>query len=233
MSTLTDDSYRELAIQPSLVYPSLPKYNRLQTDDDNRQTCIHFASRLIKLRSELRSPSYMKSTPLLSRVNSLPNVNRYQPEEDDEQSIITYITDETSIPVHSRRKNHHYLALPPITSKRSLSLREMTRPMKNENRYTIGFTTQLFPSEMQHEKEEEEEEIEKKKEEVVMTPTPSHSNKSVYSTMSSDSEDDLNNKNLIKTRATAFFVSLSPCSAAAASVAKWKRRNIRKGKHLI
>lgn len=222
MSTLTDDSYRELAIQPSLVYPSLPKYNSFQTDDENRQTCIHFASRLIKLRSELRSPSYMRtnSQPFLNRVNSLPNVNQYQPEEDDKQSIITYITDETSIPVHSsRRKNNHYLALPPI-AKRSLSLREMTRPIKNENRYTIGFTTQPFPSEMQKEEKEEEE--------AVIIPTPSHSNKSLYSTMSSDSEDDFNNKSLIKARTTAFFISLSPCSAAAASVAKWKRRNIRK-----
>lgn len=219
MSTLTDDSYREPAIQPSLVYPSLPKYTSLQADDDNRQTCIHFASRLIKLRSELRSPSYMRSAsqPMLNRVLSLPNVNRYQQDEDEGQSIVTYITDETSIPVHTRRKNSHYLALPPIT-KRSVSLREVTRPMKNESRYTIGFPSQLFPSEMHQEE----------KEEAVIIPTPSHSNKSLYSAMSSDSEDEKSNKYIVKPRTTAFLISLSPCSAAAASVAKWKRRNIRK-----
>lgn len=221
MSTLTDDSCLEIAIQPSLVYPSLPKFSNFQNNDDNRQTCIHFASRLIKLRSELRSPSYMRSTtqPMLNRVLSLPNVNQYQQEvDDDEQSVITYITDETSLPMHTRRKNNHYLALPPIT-KRSMSLREVTRPMKNQSRYSIGFPTQLLcdPSEILNKEE---------KEEAVIIPTPSHSNKSLYSTMSSDSEDDLNNKNIVKTR--AFLVSLSPCSAAAASVAKWKRRNIRK-----
>ncbi|CAO3640433.1 unnamed protein product [Mucor hiemalis] len=91
MSLLTDHTSLSSIIQPSLVYPSLPRrkhnsyhpaplfhrYRSIDADDEvssqdesvinnntkELQTCIHFASRLIKLRSELRSPSYMKTRP--------------------------------------------------------------------------------------------------------------------------------------------------------------------------
>lgn len=89
MSVITDNTSVSSIIQPSLVYPSLPRrkhnsyqpaplfhrYRSIDAEDEvssqdesvvnsntkELQTCIHFASRLIKLRSELRSPSYMKT----------------------------------------------------------------------------------------------------------------------------------------------------------------------------
>ena len=105
-------------VQPSLVYPSLPrrKYHSLlpppvaatePVESNELQTCIQFASRLIRLRSELRSPAYMRSSPSIQaiynnshencqskpapstysalsevgRVQSLPNVSQYNEQE--------------------------------------------------------------------------------------------------------------------------------------------------------
>ncbi|KAG2194040.1 hypothetical protein INT46_000771 [Mucor plumbeus] len=84
MSLISTVSSLESAFKPpSLVFPSLhnntnnkqlPKYSPndslklkhennnnedLTANNQNLQSCIHYASRLIKLRSELRSPSYM------------------------------------------------------------------------------------------------------------------------------------------------------------------------------
>lgn len=86
MSLSSTESSLESAFKPpSLVFPSLHnntsnwkpskyssknslklKYNNntedLTANNQNLQSCIHYASRLIKLRSELRSPSYMNKS---------------------------------------------------------------------------------------------------------------------------------------------------------------------------
>ncbi|KAI9361030.1 hypothetical protein BD770DRAFT_32463 [Pilaira anomala] len=94
MSVITNDSCFENNLhQPSLIYPSLINKQQQQqqqkTQEDSKQTCIHFVSRLIKLRSELRSPLYMRQQssisgghslrPSISRVQSLPSL--YIPDE--------------------------------------------------------------------------------------------------------------------------------------------------------
>ncbi|KAG2233033.1 hypothetical protein INT48_007609 [Thamnidium elegans] len=110
MSVLTDDLCFESNVQPSLVYPSLPNtyQQQQQSQDSSRQTCIHFASRLIKLRSELRSPSYMRSNYFppssIGRANSLPNVhkdehpysNHLDCREDESEILSKTTTDEAS-----------------------------------------------------------------------------------------------------------------------------------------
>lgn len=157
MSLLSDTNSLESAIQPSLVYPSLfqngrkhqqtrpslNKYYSLETtkdelsstlsSQDNVQTtkelqaCIHFASRLIKLRSELRSPSYMRTSPStqqqhqdyfnsqqqqqhynkspplseVGRVHSLPNVSQYIQQEEQHhhpyEKKLNFCEDESEI----------------------------------------------------------------------------------------------------------------------------------------
>ncbi|KAI8887780.1 hypothetical protein K501DRAFT_268632 [Backusella circina FSU 941] len=81
MSCITDSKTLEDVFQPSLIYPSLTSYSKKNGGDPNEKTdiqaCIHFASRLIKLRSELRSSSYMSSSTSLqllktSSTSSLP-----------------------------------------------------------------------------------------------------------------------------------------------------------------
>lgn len=58
---------------PSLAYPPLSpqlQQQQQQEEKDLQRTCIHFASRLIKLRSELRSPSYMMRSSSFSLGSS-------------------------------------------------------------------------------------------------------------------------------------------------------------------
>ncbi|GAA5811341.1 hypothetical protein MFLAVUS_004774 [Mucor flavus] len=157
MSVLTDDLCFEINAQPSLVYPSLPNTYRQQqqqqqSQDSSRQTCIHFASRLIKLRSELRSPSYMRSnyfppssssTITLGRTNSLPNVtkddehpysNHLDCREDeseilsnttttDEASQLTYLTELVRRSTAPKPSTKDLLSLP---SKQDFVLRQET-----------------------------------------------------------------------------------------------------------
>ncbi|KAI9261808.1 hypothetical protein EDC94DRAFT_648468 [Helicostylum pulchrum] len=143
MSVLTDDLCFESNVQPSLVYPSLPntyqQQQQQQSQDSSRKTCIHFASRLIKLRSELRSPSYMRSnyfpqpsTTTLGRTNSLPNVtkeddhpysNHLDCREDesemlsntattDEASQLTYLTELIRLSTAPKPSTKDLLSLP-------------------------------------------------------------------------------------------------------------------------
>lgn len=156
MSVLTDDLCFEVNVQPSLVYPSLPNTYRQQqqqqqSQDSSRQTCIHFASRLIKLRSELRSPSYMRSnyfppsstTITLGRTNSLPNVtkddehpysNHLDCREDeseilsnttttDEASQLTYLTELVRRSTAAKPSTKDLLSLP---SKQDFAPRQET-----------------------------------------------------------------------------------------------------------
>lgn len=68
MSLLSEEGTSSIISPPSLVYPSLtPKRSSQLPPTDDFQTCINFASRLIKLRSELRSPSYMRSSSFVTQ----------------------------------------------------------------------------------------------------------------------------------------------------------------------
>lgn len=74
---------------PSLLYPSLRDHRSLLDPP------IHIASKLIKLRSKLRSPTHISLNlfnprPAVNRVASLPNVSRHYDNE-DESEIGTFI----------------------------------------------------------------------------------------------------------------------------------------------
>ncbi|EIE89446.1 hypothetical protein RO3G_14157 [Rhizopus delemar RA 99-880] len=71
---------------PSLLYPSLRDHRSLLDPP------IHIASKLIKLRSKLRSPTYtslnlFNSRPAVNRAASLPNVSHHYDNEDESEIV--------------------------------------------------------------------------------------------------------------------------------------------------
>lgn len=150
MSVITNDSCFENNLhQPSLIYPSLiNKQQQQKAQEDSKQTCIHFASRLIKLRSELRSPFYMRQQngisgdsdnlrPSISRVQSLPSL--YIP---DEHPYIHHLDDcdesEIQSPIEVSPTHRRTLHTGPKAIRNGLALPPKQDFFLNENSNSIS-----------------------------------------------------------------------------------------------
>lgn len=255
MSFISESSIETSLKPPSLVFPSLIKSRysdhitkTVAVEESHHQVLqsdIYYASQLIKLRSELRSPYSNHANPRLTvastqlklnnslndinsltttkhRAQSLPNVLLNFSNDEDLQSYDGK-DDESEILVNNTTSLHYSHHTATRQNKfYSMGSNHLNLPsQKSLLLSSSSMTASPFFSRspmMNHSREEQEE-----------------YNDDFSSLLSSDTEDgDLitrNNRIVIsKKKPQAVFVSLSASSAAAASVAKSKRKQILENK---
>jgi hypothetical protein len=249
MSFISESSIETAIKPPSLAYPSLQRQRSQSaaTADPlllQQKTCIHFASRLIKLRSELRSPSYA------TRSSSLYYPPAAAAAAAAATTTTTNTTTSSSTPSLSRSQS---LSIPFSSSSPSSCyhnddesdivsqadqgsqltyLSQLLRATQQHQFYATSQNQLALPSRMSLTSE-----LNKKAQQQQQQPQEEdHASMLCNSDSDSELEEDTRsvttihsfNRRIIQKRLKkpkAFLVKISPSSAAAASVARLRRVN--------
>ncbi|KAI9016553.1 hypothetical protein CLU79DRAFT_837605 [Phycomyces nitens] len=184
------------------------------------QTCIQHAARLIKLRSELRSP--ISHTSLRSCRTSLrkQHWNAYntkgggegggEEEEEEEEELSSQLTHLSSLIRHSHSQSQYQppLNYPPI---------HRARPSSHVVLPSLALlSNQLFSSQAREFKEDD----------------INHDDGKTHKDNWTESDcESVITECSIQNLTTAFLVSMSPLAAAAATAAKTRRHQVHMGRH--
>jgi hypothetical protein len=242
MSFISESSIDSIIQPPSLAFPSLQKQRDQQsiTTDPlllQKQTRIHFASRLIKLRSELRSPSYATRSSLCYPPANTSTAAATSVAASSVPSLLGR-TRSLIIPFSSfssSSSSYHNDDESDIVSQsdQGSQLTYLSTLLRATQKHQFGVTSQdqlALPSRISLTSQ-----LNKKSQ-----PQPQEDDHALCNSDSSDDDSELEqdtksittmhsfNRRIIQKRLKkpkAFLVKISPSSAAAASFARLKRVN--------